>query len=355
MKRLLFLLLALLALCLPARALDIPAELDGAVPDELLEGAREEEGLLQRGMAYLWETLRGAVSGAAAASLRSAVSLMLLALLCGLIEGTSEGTGEPGAAFTPYVGVLGAAAIAAGDVHSLIGLGLETLDELAAMAKLLLPTVAAAIASGGAVGTASVWQVGALMASDVFLSLIRGLLVPVLYCMIAAAAAGALLPKSRLTKLADGIKTLITWALSGVLAVFVTFLSLSGVLAGSADRMAVRVGKTVISGAVPVVGGILSEATEALLAGAGALRSTLGVLGVLTVLALCLAPLVHLAVQYLLYRAAAFFCGMAGSDTLSGFLEQLSSAFSLMLAMTAGGAFLLLASFLIALLMVVTV
>lgn len=140
MKRLLFLLLALLALCLPARALDIPAELDGAVPDELLEGAREEEGLLQRGAAYLWETLRGAVSRAAAASLRSAVSLMLLALLCGLIEGTSEGTGEPGAAFTPYVGVLGAAAIAAEDVHSLIGLGLETLDELAAMAKLLLPT-----------------------------------------------------------------------------------------------------------------------------------------------------------------------------------------------------------------------
>ena len=75
MKRLLFLLLALLALCLPARALDIPAELDGAVPDELLEGAREEESLLQRGAAYLWETLRGAVSGAAAASLRSAVSL----------------------------------------------------------------------------------------------------------------------------------------------------------------------------------------------------------------------------------------------------------------------------------------
>ena len=31
MKRLLFLLLALLALCLPARALDIPAELDGDV------------------------------------------------------------------------------------------------------------------------------------------------------------------------------------------------------------------------------------------------------------------------------------------------------------------------------------
>ena len=110
-----------------------------------------------------------------------------------------------------------------------------------------------------------------------------------------------------------------------------------------------------ISGAVPIVGGILSDAAETLLAGAGALRGTLGTLGVFAVLAVCIVPLVRLALQYLLYRAAAFFCGMVGSDALRGFLEQLSSAFSLVLAMTAGGAFILLAALMISLLMVVTV
>ena len=232
---------------------------------------------------------------------------------------------------------------------------LETLDELAAMAKLLLPTIAAAMAGGGCVGSASVWQVGALMLSDIFLSLMRDVLVPVLYCMIGTAAAGALLEQSRLSLLSKGIGKLLSWGLSAILIVFTAFLSVSNLLAGSADRLAVKVGKTVISGAVPIVGGILSEATEALLAGAGALRSTLGVLGVFAVLSLCLAPLLRLTVQYLLYRAAAFFCGMVGSDTLRSFLEQLSSAFSLMLAMTAGGAFLLLVSLLIAMMMVVTV
>lgn len=59
--------------------------------------------------------------------------------------------------------------------------------------------------------------------------------------------------------------------------------------------------------------------------------------------------------QYLFYQLAAFFSGMVGSQSLSKFLEQLSSAFSLMLAMTAGGAFLLLVSLLIAMMMVVTV
>ena len=66
-------------------------------------------------------------------------------------------------------------------------------------------------------------------------------------------------------------------------------------------------------------------------------------------------PAQRMAVQYLFYQLAAFFSGMVGSQSLSKFLEQLSSAFSLMLAMTAGGAFLLLVSLLIAMMMVVTV
>ena len=358
MRKLLALLFALIALMLPASALDLPDGLDGldgAVPGELLESAEKGDDLMVRGAALLWETLRTALGETLASSLRAAVALMLLALLCGLADGTAEGAGETAVRFVPYAGVLGAAGLAAGDMHSLIGLGLETLDELAAMAKLLLPTIAAAMAGGGCVGSASVWQVGALMLSDVFLSLMRDVLVPVLYCMIGTAAAGALLEQSRLSLLSKGIGKLLSWGLSAILIVFTAFLSVSNLLAGSADRLAVKVGKTVISGAVPVVGGILSDATEAVAATALTLRGTLGVLGVFSVLALCLVPLLRMAVQYLFYQLAAFFSGMVGSQSLSKFLEQLSSAFSLMLAMTAGGAFLLLVSLLIAMMMVVTV
>ena len=46
----------LTSLCLPARAIELPDGLNGAVPDELLESA-QEEGLMTRGAAYLWETL----------------------------------------------------------------------------------------------------------------------------------------------------------------------------------------------------------------------------------------------------------------------------------------------------------
>lgn len=356
MKKLLALLFALCTITTDAHALDLPDELEEAVPRELFSLAEGEgENLVTGGTSWLLERFRLALRDALFPSLRAAASLMLLALLCGLVEGAAGDTGDAATRYVPWFGVLGASALSAGALRSFLALGVETVEALGTMAKLLLPTIAAAMAAGGCAASASVWQVGALLLSDLFLSLLRSVFVPVVYCMVGTAAAGALLPQSRLTALAGGIKKLASLALSGILLAFTLFLTLTNVLSGSADRLAVQLGKTVVSGTVPIVGGILSDAAETLLAGAHALRGTLGTLGVLAVLGLCIAPLVRLGMQYLLYRAAAFFCALLGSETLCGFLEQLSSAFSLMLAMTAGGAFLLLASLLISLLMVVAV
>ena len=193
MKKLLCLLFAAFLLCVSASALELPSGLDDIVPRELIDNAETGNDLLLRGGQYLFSHFRAALQDAVANSLRGAMALMLLSLLCGLIEGTAESAGETPARYAGYLGVLGAVALSAGDLSALIGLGVETMDELSTMAKLLLPTIAAAMAGGGCVGSASVWQVGALMLSDIFLSLMRDVLVPVLYCMIGTAAAGALL------------------------------------------------------------------------------------------------------------------------------------------------------------------
>ena len=253
MKKLLCLLFAAFLLCVSASALELPSGLDDVVPRELIDSAEAGDDLLLRGGQYLFSHFRAALQDAVVNSLRGAMALMLLSLLCGLIEGTAESAGETPTRYAGYLGVLGAVALSAGDLSALIGLGVETMDELSTMAKLLLPTIAAAMAGGGCVGSASVWQVGALMLSDIFLSLMRDVLVPVLYCMIGTAAAGALLEQSRLSLLSKGIGKLLSWGLSAILIVFTAFLSVSNLLAGSADRLAVKVGKTVISGAVPVV------------------------------------------------------------------------------------------------------
>ena len=123
---------------------------------------------------------------------------------------------------------------------------------------------------------------------------------------------------------------------------FVGYLSVSGVVAGTADAMTVKAAKFAISGAIPVVGGILSDAAETILASAGVLKGTVGVFGMLTILAICLLPLLQMAVHYLLYKVAAALSATVGSGPLCALVDQISGAFGLLLGMTGACCLLLL-------------
>lgn len=66
--------------------------------------------------------------------------------------------------------------------------------------------------------------------------------------------------------------------------------------------MTVKAAKFTMSSLVPVVGGILSDAAETVLAGAGILKNAVGVFGMLAVLAMCVVPFLQLGIHYLAYK-----------------------------------------------------
>ena len=306
MRRTAFLLLTLALLTVPVCAVQLPGELLDALPEEAAALA-EGEGITEGGVWLLVQSFFDALRASLDRSLRGAVLLALTVLLTGAADGFASSLGENASRFVPLVGVLCVTTLSAGDLSSLT--------------KLLLPTMAAALAGCGGVFTASAWQVGTLFAADALTTLIHELLLPLVYCHIALASAGAALPESGLDKLADGLKKLSSWLLCGAVTAFTLYLSVSGVLTGSADRAAVKAAQTAVSGAVPVVGSILAESAEMVLSAAHSLRAAIGAAGVLGV--------------------------------LLALLEQLGDAFTLVLGMTAACAALLLAALLVSISMVV--
>lgn len=351
MRRVLLSLALLLCLSAPVCATELPDALADALPREAAEAVTS--GGMERGAAQLWERAVTALRDALTRSVRGSVRLVLAVLLTGAAEGAALSLGGSAPRFARLTGVFAVTLLAAGDLSTLIGLGQTTMQELSDLAKLLLPTMAAALAGCGGALTASGWQVATLWAADALLRVVTGLLLPLVYCHIALAAAGAALPESGLDRLADGLRKLISWMLYGAVGLFTLYLSVSNVLTGSADRAAAKAAKAALSGAVPVVGGLLSDAAEAVLGAAQSLRAVIGAAGVFGVLFLCLAPLVRLGVQFLLYKAAAFVSTLSGVKPLERLLEQLGDAFALVFAMTAASALLLLTALLVAISMVV--
>lgn len=346
-----FLLLLLTLLVIPAAAAEVPDELWKALPqgtEELLKDTDLSSGsAVSDGISGIFERVKGQAQDVLRQRLRGAVCILLVVLLCGAVDGFSHASGGPaGLNILPMAGALSVTMLAAGSLESLIGMGSSTIESLTGFSKVLLPVLAAATALSGAVNTATIQQVTTVFFADVLLQLIEKLLLPLVYLYIGALTAAACLPDGRLGGIAEAIKKGVTWALCGLLMIFTIYLSIVHIISGTADATAVKLAKATVSGVVPVVGSIISEAAETVLAGAGVLRGTIGVFGTLAVLGACAWPFLNLGIQYLLYKITAFLAGTIGSPELCKLIDGLGGAFGLVLGMTGTCALLLLISIL---------
>jgi len=156
--------------------------------------------------------------------------------------------------------------------------------------------------------------------------------------------AGAALEDSTLKNFGCTIRKSITWCLKTLLIIFTTYMSITGVITGATDIAALKAAKVTISSVVPVVGGILSDSSEAILVSAGLIKNAAGVYGILAVLAVCAGPFLQIGIHYLLLRITAVLCSFWGEKNQIGLIEDFSVALGLLLAMTGSVCLLLLVS-----------
>jgi len=341
-------LMALLLCAGQAAGAELPEELLDSVPPSAADidttGGWNQgiQGLLDTGRAYFFRLLRQGLGGVTA--------LLLVLVLCGTAEALFLGDK------TPYLDLAAGAAIvlvAAGNLNQLMGLGQKTVLELNQFSKALLPALAAATASMGLVGAATVRQMATVFFCDILLGAIDRLVLPLIRLYIAVLTAGSMLRDKRLDAAAVAVKKVVTWTLGGIVMAFTLYLSVTGAVSGTADSAAAKVVKKAIAGAVPVVGSIVSGAADTVVAGAGLLKNSIGIFGVLTVLAVCVLPFLQIAVQYLLYKGAALVAGTVASPGMVKLVDGLGGAFGLLLGTVGSAALLLLISLISSLLVVI--
>ena len=295
-----------------------------------------------KGLENLLDTGTSQVFGVWKRAVKSGVLLLVIVLLCTLADGTSSLSGGGGFQAAKLVGMMAVCAISMSDIHSLMGLGREAIDRMAQFADLLLPTLAAAAAAGGTPASAAARQLATLLFSDLLIQLISRVLIPLTYLYAAACAAYAAIGNKGLKRIAKTLKGVVAGSLTAMLLTFVGYLSVSGVIAGAADAVSVKTAKLAISGMVPVVGGVLSDAAETVLASAAILRNAIGVFGALVILGVCLTPFLQMGVHYLVYKLTATLSATTSEGPVVELIDDLGGAFALELGMVASCGMLLL-------------
>ena len=335
--RLMLIVLLVLSLAMPVSAADITAPTVPESGRDLMPqaGTSFGDGLWQiccRGLAKI----RPDIAEGAKISLCIIAAVVMLSILSAF-PGMTEKCCD-------LVGAVCIAGLLLGSANSLIRLGTDTVEEISQYGKLLLPVMTTALAAQGGLTTSASLYVGTAAFDTLLSGVIASVLVPMVYIYLALAAANAAIGDDLLKKLRDFLKWLMTWVLKTVLYVFTGYMGITGVVSGTTDAAALKAAKLTISGVVPVVGGILSDASEAVLVSAGVVKNAAGIYGIFAVLALIAEPFFRIVVHYLILKFTAAVCGIFASKRITELIGDFTSVMGLLLAMTGTVCLLILIS-----------
>lgn len=310
---------------------------------------------IDTGLSRIYEKGLDEIGGIFKGAVRSAVLILIIAVLCSVSENFFESGAFGGAPnYIALAGVLAISVVAVGDVNAFIGFGYTTLQELNDVSKVLLPTLTAAAAAGGAVTSAAAKYAATALFMDVLITLAGGLLMPVIYAYIASSVAEAAIGGEGLSGASGFLKWLATTILTLLALSFVVYISITGIVSSTADAATIRVAKTTLSTVFPVVGSIISDAASSVLAGASVLKNAIGVFGMLAVLSVCLLPFLNLGTHYILYKAVSKLSATISGARISKLVSSIGTAFGLVMSLTGACALMLFFS-IISMLKVVSV
>ena len=337
MRKIVFLLLWILAFAFPVSALDLEAP---KVPDRYSAFMPSEpqnlgEGLLEivrDAVLYFRPDLKEAVTVCL-----SVGAVVILASMVQSFPGISQRYMDLGA-------VAAISVLLFQGTNSMIHLGVETVGEISGYGKLLLPVLATALAAqGGVISSAALYGATALCSSMVS-SLISSVLTPLIYLYLCLGIAKGVTDSVLLKRFQEGMKSFMTWSLKTVLYIYTGYMAVTGVISGTTDAAALKATKLTISSMIPVVGGILSDASETILVSAATVKNAAGIYGLWAVAAMFLEPLLKIGTHYLLLKALATFTTIFAGKKISGLVDTFSGAMGHILAMTGSVCLMLLVS-----------
>lgn len=293
-------------------------------------------------LSRLWRSFADKLKQRVHEEMGFAAKLMALVFLCAF--STSVCTDEKVRGMIEICAVCAAAALLTGGMNSLTSQTSNAVYRLSDYSKAALPAVFTAAAASGGVSAAAVGYAQAVLGLDVLMSLSQKAVIPLIYATLSLTLADAVFPNPMLTAMGKITKWAAKTLLTAVTLTFTALLGMSSLISTKVDAAAIKTTRTLISGVLPVVGGMLSDASSAVLAAGSVVLSCMGAFGLIAVCAMCAGPFAVLSVKMMLFKAVAAVAESAQSPKLQRLFTGIGSAVGLLMGLLGANAVMLFLS-----------
>jgi stage III sporulation protein AE len=231
--------------------------------------------------------------------------LVMLAVICAVLQNLMSSFEKSSAAqLANSVTYLVLITIAIGSFSLAINAGREVVNSMVVFMQALTPVLLTLLVAVGGVASAAIFSPVILATVDIFGTMIKNVILPLLFFVAVLGLVGNLSSRLKVSSLADLLKT-IAMGLTGVFStIFLGVLAIQGVAGAVGDSVTFRTAKYSVDAFVPVVGGMLSDALEAVVSSSLLIKNAVGIAGVAVIVTMLVVPLLKIVTLAFIYKLA---------------------------------------------------
>lgn len=296
----------LAAFLLAPRALAADTIAGEALPDTGADIAQA----FQWDLAALWEFLLEATRQSVGQPVQLAIqtiTFLVLSCMAGLLAGQNGWQ-----KCIDAVSVLGFGAISLGGMMELVNQVGQTAQDCQTYLIGFVPVYTAAAAAGGQTSGAAVYSTMFYAMSTFLSGAIRSILMPVMQIYFCFGVSAAVWGNAGIAEAASLFSKCLSWLLKLCGALFSFVLGLQNILAGCVDNAAIRMGRGVLSGAIPVVGDAAAAALSGAVSAVQLLKGSLALAAVLVLGGLFVPVFLRCLLFYLSFSVAGIVAAGSG-------------------------------------------
>lgn len=237
-----------------------------------------------------------------------------------------------------YVCFIAIAALCSSVFYDCLSSAMLAIENLSVFMRCIVPVMITALITCGAIVSATALEPVLITVIEISVTMIKSVFMPLVMIGTGLSIINAMSSDLKTTKLITLINSTVKYGLSVILTVFVTFAGLQSIASSGADTLTLRLTKFASSNLIPVVGGILSESVETVMNCSNVIKNSVGVIGVILLFFIAIMPILNIVAALLVFRLVAAFCEPIADksivDCVSGMADGISSAFSMLVAVT---------------------
>ncbi|MBE6038962.1 MAG: hypothetical protein E7218_07185 [Anaerofustis stercorihominis] len=245
--------------------------------------------------------------------------------------------------------VLSIASLVSGVFFSSVKECSDVVSSLSNLLGVCVPAMLMLIAAGGAVSTAGIISPTLTLFCSYSQMIVNNILLPISVIIFVLGITDSISDAVNLKSLCSALKKGATVMLGLSFTVIAGIVSVEGVTFAHADSVGLKAVKYAAGSLIPVVGSFLSGSFDTVLGLVTVIKSAVGLLGMLIIIAIIISPMVKLAIVYLALKITSALVSIFADGTVSGCIERASSALGFVL--TLNGAMALMSVMLISMLM----